>query len=346
MTEDRAADPDVSPIRAILGLVSSLRTRFAPSPTGDLHLGGAYTALASWWLARSTGGTTVLRVEDLDVPRTVVGAEERQREDLAWLGLDWDEGPGTQSDTGPYRQTERTSLYDAALADLASLGRTYACDCSRSEIARVASAPHAGEEIVYPGTCRDKDPSRLLRRPPATRLRIEPGDTVVWTDGVLGPVDPGLLHAAGDFVLRRADGVYAYQLAVAADDLAMRISGVARGADLVASTPRQLLLMTLWLGSGRLPWASRPGQAPPRYWHLPLVRAADGSRLAKRTPGGTVRELRRKGFSPEVVVGRLAYALGLAPSPEPSRVDGILARAPEGTSFRTTPWALPEEWTR
>jgi len=133
---------------------SSVRTRFAPSPTGDLHLGGAWSALASWTLARSLGGAFVVRVEDIDTPRVVPGAEARILEDLTWLGL--------VADEAPRRQSERGALYEEALAELCRQGRIYPCDCSRADIIRVASAPHPGEELVYPGSCRDKDPARAL----------------------------------------------------------------------------------------------------------------------------------------------------------------------------------------
>ena len=321
------------------------RTRFAPSPTGDLHLGGAFTALASWWLARRSGadGTTVLRVEDIDRPRVVAGAEERQHEDLAWMGLDWDEEPGcARGDAGPYRQTDRLALYDAALADLTALGRSYPCDCSRAEIARVASAPHNGEEITYPGTCRDKDPARSMRRAPAVRLRIEPHDAAPWTDGVVGTVNPAMLHAGGDFVLRRGDGVYAYQLAVSVDDLAMAITDVVRGDDLLASTPRQLLLMKLWQEHGLLDWAQ--GRTLPRYWHLPLVRARDGTRLAKRTPGSTLREVRALGVTPATLVGHLGHGLGILRAPTPLTARALASMGTERWAFRREPWAIPEAW--
>jgi len=137
------------------------RTRFAPSPTGDLHVGGAWTALASWVVARRAGGRCVLRIEDLDRPRVVPGAEARIEEDLRWLGLAWDEGP--------VRQSERSASYESAVATLAARGLVYPCDCSRAEIARVAHAPHPGEESVYPGTCRARDPSREMKRAPSLR---------------------------------------------------------------------------------------------------------------------------------------------------------------------------------
>ncbi|MBV9948453.1 MAG: hypothetical protein JOZ69_16500, partial [Myxococcales bacterium] len=186
------------------------RTRFAPSPTGDLHVGGAWTALASWVAARRAGGTFLLRIEDLDRPRVVPGSRECIEADLAWLGLDWDERPWVQS--------ERTARYEQALAGLRALGLVYPCDCSRAEISRVASAPHDGEELVYPGTCRERDPSRPMRREPALRVRV-PAGALVHDDPAAGRVEQDLARDVGDFVLRRGDGVFAYQLAVVVDDL-------------------------------------------------------------------------------------------------------------------------------
>jgi glutamyl-tRNA synthetase len=285
--------------------MTPLRTRFAPSPTGDLHLGGAWAALASWALARSTGGVLVLRVEDIDTPRVVPGAEARILDDLAWLGLDADEGP--------FHQSERSRIYEEALTELAAQGRLYPCDCSRADIARVASAPHAGEELVYPGTCRGKDPTRAMKKEAAVRFRVKPDDHVLATDLVRGEIDPGLVGHAGDFVLRRGDGVFAYQLAVAVDDLAMRITNVVRGADLLPSTPRQLLLMQVLSARGVLGWAPAGGPLP-CYTHVPLVVGPDGSRLAKRAPLATVRDLRDRGVAAEAVIGRLACGLGLIAS--------------------------------
>jgi glutamyl-tRNA synthetase len=299
-----------------------MRTRFAPSPTGDLHLGGAWTALASWVLARrEPGGTHVLRVEDLDPPRVVAGSEERIEEDLRWLGLDWD-GP-------PMRQSERSAAYEAAIAALAARGLVYPCDCSRAEIARAASAPHAGEETVYPGLCRDRDQARPMKRPPAIRVRV-PDEVVSYEDAVVGRVEQHLGREVGDFVLRRGDGVHAYQLAVVVDDLAMEVTDVVRGADLVASTPRQI-----WL-------ARHLGGEPPRYAHVPLVLASDGSRLEKRTPGTTLRELLDARVAPERVVGVLAHGLGLAPTPEPATAREVAqACAKRAVAWRRDPWPVP-----
>jgi glutamyl-tRNA synthetase len=284
-----------------------------------LHLGGAWTALASWVVARrEPGGVHVLRVEDLDPPRVVAGAEARIEEDLRWLGLDWD--------GAPVRQSERAARHEAAIAALSAKGLVYPCDCSRAEIARVASAPHPGEETVYPGLCRDRDPARPMKRQPSLRVRV-PDVTVTYDDGAVGHVEQNLAREVGDFVLRRGDGVFAYQLAVVVDDLDARITDVVRGADLVSSTPRQI-----WL-------ARTLGGTPPRYTHVPLVVAPDGSRLEKRTRGIGVRELRDAGIAAERIVGELAHGLGLAPTPEPTTPRAVVdACAGRAIAWRRDPW--------
>jgi len=284
------------------GTEPPFRTRFAPSPTGDLHLGSAACALVNWLWARSIGGALVLRVEDLDPPRVRAGAEARQCEDLRWLGLDWDEGPDVGGGYGPYRQSERSHHYEQALEELERRGLTYYCDCSRAEIARVASAPHEGEEGPrYPGTCRAFGMKRRsFKRSPAIRLAVPPGE-IAFDDALQGHVAEDVAEVVGDFVLRRGDGVFAYQLAVVVDDLAMDIRCVARGADLLASTARQVLLSRLL------------GKKPPRYAHHAMVMAASGGRMAKRAGGLSLRDERQAGVAPQVVVARLAAALGLFP---------------------------------
>jgi glutamyl-tRNA synthetase len=312
-----------------------VRTRFAPSPTGDLHLGGAWAALASWAFARAAGGTFVVRVEDIDTPRVAAGSEARILEDLEWLGLAPDEPP--------LRQSERTALYVEALAELGRQGRLYPCDCSRAEIARVASAPHPGEEVVYPGTCRDQDPARPMKKDPALRFRVLPDDHVAFSDLVQGDVSSWLARDAGDFVLRRGDGIFAYQLAVAVDDLATRVSHVIRGADLVGSTARQLLLMRVLTSTGELTYA--PRDAPlPAYAHVAMVVGPDGARLEKRAMGRTVRELRAGGVSPDAVLGKLARGLGIVETDAPLTA-GELVRAVRGRliAFRKAPWTMPLE---
>jgi len=278
------------------------RGRFAPSPTGELHLGSAATALVAWLSARAAGGRLVLRVEDIDTPRVVPGVEAHQLDDLRWLGLDWDEGPDVGGPYGPYRQSERTPAYEGALARLDREGLLYRCDCSRAEIARVASAPHAGEEgPPYPGTCRVAGPrGNPPKRPPAVRLRV-PAGVVQVRDTLQGTRTEDVAATVGDFVLRRGDGVFAYQLAVVVDDLAMEMTEVVRGCDLLGSAPRQAVLARLL------------GGAPPAFAHVPLVRSSDGGRLAKRAGGGLVRTQRERGIAPSEVVGLLARTLGLLP---------------------------------
>lgn len=313
-----------------------LRARFAPSPTGDLHLGSAWTALAAWALARAAGGTTVLRLEDIDTPRVVRGAAARIAEDLAWLGLDWDEGPAEGGPYAPYTQSERTSIYDDKLAELTAAGLTYPCDCSRAEISRVASAPHAGEEIRYPGTCREAPRDRVMKRLPAIRLRVPDGDAVVFDDLVRGRIEQRVDASVGDFVLRRGDGVYGYQLVVAVDDAAMRISHVVRADDLLGSTARQILLMRL-LGT--------PDEAIPSYAHVPMVVGADGGRLAKRAGTATIRELAQRGSSAGEIVGRLARGLGLVTSGGPMRPSDVAAQLQPPASWRREAWPVPAAWT-
>ena len=222
------------------------RGRFAPSPTGDLHLGSAATALVAWLSARAAGGRLVLRVEDIDRPRVVVGSEAQQLEELRWLGLDWDEGPDVGGPRAPYRQSERASHYEEALARLAAQKLLYYCDCSRAEIARVASAPHPGDEGPrYPGTCRAFGlRERAWKRPPAIRLAV-PDGVVTAADDLQGEIVEDVAARVGDFVLKRGDGIYAYQLACVVDDLAMGITEVVRGADLLTSTARQVVLARL-----------------------------------------------------------------------------------------------------
>jgi glutamyl-tRNA synthetase len=288
-----------------------LRGRYAPSPTGGLHLGNARTALLAWLHVRAAGGRLVLRVEDLDAGRVRPGLMERQLAELRWLGLDWDEGPDVGGAHAPYVQSERMERYEAALAVLAERGLLFACTCSRRDIARAASAPHAGDEGPrYPGTCRDRlvDPGlasylTLGLGDAALRVRVEPG-AVGFDDEVAGPqqFDPGA--EGGDFVVRRRDGAPAYQLAVVVDDAAMRITHVLRGADLLPSTARQLLLFRAL------------GLAEPAFLHVPLLLGPDGERLAKRHGAVSLGELREGGADPAAVLGWLAAGSGLAAAGE------------------------------
>jgi glutamyl-tRNA synthetase len=250
-----------------------------------------------------------MRVEDLDGPRVRPGLEASILRELSWLGLDWDEGPDVGGGAGPYRQSERRARYDAALSDLRARGLVYPCFCSRAEIARASQAPHgpSDEGPRYPGTCRQLAPedaaARGRQRPPAWRLRVEPGP-VNFDDGVHGPRSFDVAAEVGDFVVARADGVPSYQLAVVVDDAAMDIEEVVRGDDLLPSTARQLLVYRAL------------GLAPPRFAHVPLVTGEDGSRLAKRHGALSLGELRDRGAEPSAVVGLLAALSGLAPAGE------------------------------
>ena len=275
--------------------------RYAPSPTGDLHLGNARTALLAWLWARSAGGRFLLRFEDLDLGRVRPGCAEQQASVLAWLGLDWDGEPVAQSARG--------DLYEAALAALRERGVLYECFCSRADVRRAASAPHGPDGPIYAGTCRElgaRERSERLAhgRAPALRVRMEGG--IAFVDDVLGPQRERLEETSGDIVVRRSDGVVAYQLAVVVDDAAQEVTHVVRGADLLASTGRQLRLYEL-LGL-------RP---VPRHAHVPLLLGADGERLAKRHGAVGLAELRDGGADPEAIVAWLATSAGL-PAPGPS----------------------------
>ncbi|MBM7118766.1 tRNA glutamyl-Q(34) synthetase GluQRS [Archangium primigenium] len=274
----------------------SFRGRFAPSPTGRIHLGNARSALLGWLQARAAGGRFLLRIEDLDRARCRPAFLEDLYRDLTWLGLDWDEPPLVQS--------ERGDLYRDALERLERLGRVYPCFCTRAEIARAASAPHGlGDEGPrYPGTCallpREVREERARTRPPAMRFQPLPG-AWCFEDGLHGPVCQDVATLVGDFVVRRNDGVASYQLAVVVDDVASGITDVLRGDDLLGSTPRQLQLYQAL------------GAPPPRFWHVPLVLGEDGKRLAKREGAFAVAELRERGLPVERVLGVLAAWSGL-----------------------------------
>ena len=314
-----------------------VRGRFAPSPTGDLHLGNARTALLAWLSTRAQGGTFVLRMEDLDKPRERPGAAERILRSLRWLGLDWDEGPDVGGPYGPYVQSERFDLYDAAIERLLAQHKAYLCWCSRAEIA-AASAPHAGEEGPrYPGTCRVPDPARAEAkaaqgRIPAVRLHV-PTHPIEFVDGVHGPQAIDVQDLVGDFVIRRADGVAAYQLAVVVDDAAMEITEVLRGDDLLSSTPRQILLFeALQLKT-------------PRFLHVPLVVGADGARLAKRHGAKSLTELMDEGADPKAICGMLAAISGLANEGERLAPHELVMRW-DPTRIERAPARLPAEMVR
>ena len=284
------------------------RGRFAPSPSGRMHLGNALAALLAWLDVRSVGGVMVLRMEDLDPSRCREEYAAQLARDLEWLGLDWDEGYGAGGGEGPYRQSERGELYAAQLARLEAAGLLYPCWCTRAQ-RLAASAPHPGE-VRGDGACPCRALSETERagrlaqgRPFALRVRT-PDRRIAFTDGNCGPYAENLARDCGDFLVRRADGVYAYQLAVTADDGLMGITCVVRGRDLLSSTPRQI-----WLHETL-------GFLPPRYFHTPVLLAPDGRRLSKRERDLDFGALRER-FAPEELTGRLAALAGLQETPEP-----------------------------
>ena len=279
--------------------VKHVRGRYAPSPTGRLHLGNLRTALVAWLQTRLQGGEFILRIEDLDKPRIRSGSTEAILADLTWLGLDWDEGPDIGGPRAPYTQSHRQSLYQAALDKLTQQHLIFPCYCSRKDIALAASAPHAGEEgAIYPGICRNEPSENFHHRTPALRYCV-PDETFTFVDAIAGMQQQHLAHEVGDFVVRRADGLYAYQLAVVVDDILMGITDVVRGADLLSSTARQLALFQA-LGTAR----------PPRYWHVPLVCDELGQRLSKRENAASLEFWRNAGMNAAQLVGRFASDFG------------------------------------
>lgn len=268
--------------------------RYAPSPTGPLHIGNLRTALLAWLHVRLQGGRFLLRMEDLDLPRVVDSSADSILRDLEWLGLDWDGEVVYQS--------QRTGLYQAALSQLEQQNLVYDCFCSRKDIQQAASAPH-GKEGVYPRTCVDLDSvtveQKRQQKAPAVRVRVN-DKPISFNDGCVGPYQQTLTQACGDFVIKRADGLFAYQLAVVVDDLEQGVTDVVRGADLIDSTARQI-----YLAEQLQPDASTT------YWHVPLMLDDHGQRMAKRDGSLSIAEWREDGSNAEQLVGLLASSLGI-----------------------------------
>ena len=289
-------------------MASSVVGRFAPSPSGRMHLGNVMSALLCWLSARSAGGRLVLRMEDIDPERSRDEYARLIVEDLRFLGLDWDEGEGAGGAHGPYRQSGRTLVYEEALRRLDAMGLLYPCFCSRAELHDVTRAPHASDgRLIYGGRCRNLNVQERAelsaRRRPSLRLRV-PDETVRFVDGLCGPQAQNLREECGDFIVRRSDGAFAYQLAVVVDDIAMGVTQVVRGRDLLDSTPRQLYLYRLL------------GARPPAYYHVPLLLAPDGRRLSKRERDLDMGALRAR-YGAEEILGRLAFLTGLRETAAP-----------------------------
>ena len=283
--------------------------RYAPSPSGRLHLGNLRTALLAWMQARLANGRFLLRIDDLDASRARPQYTRAIIDELTWLGLDWDAAPDNVSDaldtsdasnesnaSKVHLQSTRTAQYENAFAQLQQRGALFACYCSRKDIADAVNAPHARARI-YPGTCRNAAP-RNPSRAPAWRYRIEADDELHFVDELLGAQHCRAARTLGDFVVRRADGVFAYHLANVVDDAQMGVTCIVRGADLVESTAAQLALQRAL----HLP--------TPTYWHVPLLCDAAGQRLAKRARETSLDALRDAGQTAPQIIAQLAHSLG------------------------------------
>lgn len=275
---------------------SSVCGRFAPSPTGRMHLGNVFSALLSWLSARAQGGTWLLRIEDIDPQRSRHEYADMLMDDLQWLGLEWDGKPCWQS--------QRGDIYARYLQQLTEAGLIYPCYCTRADIL-ATQAPHESDgRVVYKGTCRNLPPG-ARKGPAALRMKVpdEGRGIVTFTDGHYGTHTVDLTTQCGDFIVRRKDGAWAYQLAVVVDDSLMGINEVVRGRDLLLSSPQQIYL------------AQQLGFTPPRFTHLPLLCNTAGQRLSKRDKSLDMGCLRQR-FTPNQIIGLLAHAAGLQSTPD------------------------------
>lgn len=298
MSQSHYFEPNAS--RPVVG-------RFAPSPTGRMHAGNIYAALSAWLVAKSQGGTIVLRIEDLDRDRSKAEYIIAVQRDFELLGLTWDQGP--------FFQHDRDEAYLEAFCALERKGLVYPCFCTRADL-HAASAPHRGEKFVYPGTCRgltaEQIAEKSMRRASAQRLRV-PDDTYSFEDMVQGRYKQNLAHDCGDFLIRRSDQAFAYQLAVVVDDAAQGVTSIVRGVDLLCSTPQQLYLQELL------------GLDHPRYAHIPLLVAEKNRRLSKRDHDAGIEELLARFKTPEAIIGHIAGICGLAPTCDPATPEQLLA---------------------
>lgn len=289
--------------------------RFAPTPSGFIHLGNAFCSLLAWLYAKSSGGKIILRIEDLDPQRCTRARADALARELEWLGLSWDEGAYASAESEKYFQSTRTEIYAHYFHELEKQGLVYPCFCSRTEL-HAAEAPHASDgSLLYAGTCRQLTQAQRLekarQRQPAWRVQVN--DTPIsFTDGHYGQQSYRLDAECGDFIVRRSDGVYAYQLAVTVDDALMGVNQVVRGCDLLSSTPMQLYLY------------QRLGLTAPSFCHIPLLTAADGRRLAKRDRALEISQLHKRYGTPAPIIGLLAYLAGQIDKPQPITVAELL----------------------
>ncbi len=282
-----------------------MKGRFAPSPSGRMHLGNIYSAVLSWLSAKSQGGEWLLRIEDLDRQRCKPEYALQIEDDLRWMGLVWDEGGSTGGPNGPYCQSQRNAIYQNELEKLRAKGLLYPCFCTRADI-MASSAPHQADgQVVYSGRCRNLAESQRVElekvRKPATRLMVDDAE-ICFTDIHYGRQSYNLAHECGDFIVQRADGNFAYQLAVVVDDALMGVTEVVRGCDLLPSTPQQIYLYRLL------------GYKTPQFAHVPLLMSEGGRRLAKRDKGTDMGTLRQN-YTPEELLGLIANYAGIVDKP-------------------------------
>ncbi|MBQ3156461.1 MAG: tRNA glutamyl-Q(34) synthetase GluQRS [Clostridia bacterium] len=280
--------------------------RFAPTPSGRLHLGNMLCAMLAYLSVRSRGGRFLLRIEDVDAPRCPRSLAQQCIDDLRWLGFTWD--------GEVLYQSERTEIYHAALDRLTAAGHTYPCFCTRAQLMSLAAPNQGDTQVIYQRTCARLTPEEAAEkaklRPPAIRLRV-PAEEVSFVDGLFGAQTENLARDCGDFILRRSDGLYGYQLAVVVDDALQGVTEVVRGRDILTATPRQLYLQRLL------------GYASPGYVHIPLLVDAQGRRLAKRDRDLDLTALARR-FSPEEILGMLAFSAGLIPEVRPVTLEQLI----------------------
>lgn len=287
--------------------------RFAPTPSGRIHLGNILCAMLSWLSVRAAGGRYLLRIEDLDAARCPRVLADLIEDDLHWFGIDWDDGGSAGGEQ--WYQSSRSEIYKNYYMKLEQQGLVYPCFCSRAEL-HTAQAPHRSDgTYIYAGTCRNLTKEQVIeklkRRPPAARVKV-PNQEISFIDGCQGRYTENLAYDCGDFIIRRSDGVYAYQLAVVADDGEMGVTEVVRGRDLLESTPRQIYLY------------EKLGLPVPKFYHIPLLTAPDGRRLSKRDDDLDLGILRRRFARPEPIIGILAAAVGLRRTMEPVSMQELI----------------------
>ena len=280
--------------------------RFAPTPSGRLHLGNVLCCLLAYLSARSQGGRFLLRIEDLDIPRCPQKLSLQAIEDLRWFGFRWDEEPLYQS--------QRSAIYQSHLEQLQKQGLIYPCFCTRAQL-MASVAPNLGDtQVVYQRTCANLTPEEVEQlsqtRNPAMRLRV-PDETISFEDGLYGAQNENLARDCGDFILRRSDGLFGYQLAVVVDDALSGVNEVVRGRDILTATPRQIYLL------------QRLGYPVPEYIHIPLLMDADGRRLAKRDKDLDLTALSKR-FTPAELLGKLAYSAGILPEERPAELEELI----------------------